>query len=36
MYGDWLFFESPDCNLISINAKDGTERWRKTIADVKS
>jgi len=35
MYGDWLYFESPDCNLISINAKDGTERWRKTIADVK-
>jgi alcohol dehydrogenase (cytochrome c) len=36
MYGDWLYFESPDCNLISINAKDGTERWRKTIADVKA
>jgi alcohol dehydrogenase (cytochrome c) len=36
MYGDWLYFESPDCNLISINAKDGKERWRKTIADVKA
>jgi acido-empty-quinoprotein group A len=35
MYGDWLYFESPDCNLISLNAKDGTERWRKPIADVK-
>ena len=36
MYGHWLYFESPDCNLISINAKDGTERWRKQIADVKA
>ena len=36
MYGDWLYFESPDCNLIAINAKDGKERWRKTIADVKA
>ena len=36
MYGDWLYFESPDCNLVSLNAKDGSERWRKTIADVKA
>jgi alcohol dehydrogenase (cytochrome c) len=36
MYGDWLYFESPDCNLIAIDAKDGKERWRKTIADVKA
>ena len=35
MYGNWLYFETPDCNLIAINAKDGKERWRKTIADVK-
>jgi alcohol dehydrogenase (cytochrome c) len=35
MYGDWLYFESPDNNLISLNAKDGTERWRVRIADVK-
>ncbi len=35
MWGDWLYFETPDCNLISLSAKDGTERWRKQIADVK-
>ncbi len=35
MWGDWLYFETPDCNLISLNAKNGTERWRKQIADVK-
>ena len=35
MWGDWLYFETPDCNLISLNAKDGKERWRKHIADVK-
>jgi len=35
MYGDWLFFESPDNYLISLNAKNGKERWRVKIADVK-
>ena len=35
MYGDWLYFESPDNYLISLNAKDGKERWRVKIADVK-
>ena len=35
MYGDWLFFETPDNYLISLNAKDGTERWHVEIADVK-
>ncbi len=35
MYGDWLYFETPDNYLICLNAKDGTERWHKEIADVK-
>ena len=35
MLGDSLYFETPDCNLISLSAKDGKERWRKEIADVK-
>lgn len=35
MLGDWLYFETPDCNLISLSAKGGKERWRKQIADVK-
>ncbi len=35
MYGDWLYFETPDNYLICLNAKDGTERWHVEIADVK-
>jgi alcohol dehydrogenase (cytochrome c) len=31
---DWLFFETPDCHLVSLNIKDGTERWRKQICDL--
>ena len=32
--GDWLYFETPDCNLVSLNIKDGTERWHKPICDL--
>jgi alcohol dehydrogenase (cytochrome c) len=35
MYNGWLFFETPDCYLVSLDAASGTERWRKQIADVK-
>jgi acido-empty-quinoprotein group A len=35
MYGDWLYFMTPDCWFISLNAKDGKERWRKKVADEK-
>jgi len=35
MLGDSIYFETPDCNLISLNAKDGKERWHKQIADAK-
>jgi acido-empty-quinoprotein group A len=35
MFGDWLFFETPDCRLISLNAKDGTVRWNIELADWK-
>ncbi len=31
--GDTLYFETPDCHLVALNMKDGTERWRKTICD---
>jgi alcohol dehydrogenase (cytochrome c) len=34
MYGDWLYFTTPDAHLISLNAKDGSVRWDKLIADV--
>jgi alcohol dehydrogenase (cytochrome c) len=35
MYKGWLYFVTPDAHLISLNAKDGTVRWDKIIADVK-
>jgi alcohol dehydrogenase (cytochrome c) len=34
IYGSWLYFETPDCNLVSLNLKDGKERWHKQICDV--
>jgi len=34
LYNDWLFFETPDCNLVSLNIKDGTERWHQKICDL--
>ena len=35
MYGNWLYFMTPDCWLLSLNANDGKERWRKKVADEK-
>jgi len=35
MYGNWLFFETPDNYLVSLDAKTGKERWHTEIADVK-
>jgi acido-empty-quinoprotein group A len=35
MYKDWLYFETPDCHLISLNAKDGSLRWNIELADPK-
>ncbi|MDQ2841525.1 MAG: acido-empty-quinoprotein group A [Acidobacteriota bacterium] len=35
MYGNWLFFETPDNYLVSLDTKTGKERWHKEIADVK-
>ena len=34
--GNWLFFETPDCYMVSLNIKDGTERWHKPICDLAS
>src|SRR3954453_11197778 len=34
VYGNWLYFETPDCNLVALNIKDGTERWHKSICDM--
>ena len=35
MYKGWIYFTTPDAHLISLNAKDGSVRWDKIIADVK-
>ncbi|MGC1463062.1 MAG: acido-empty-quinoprotein group A [Terracidiphilus sp.] len=34
MYKGYLFFMSPDAHLVSLNAKDGSVRWRVTVGDV--
>jgi alcohol dehydrogenase (cytochrome c) len=34
IYEDWLYVETPDCYLISLNVKDGKERWRRQICDI--
>jgi alcohol dehydrogenase (cytochrome c) len=35
MYRDWLYFGTPDGHLVSLNAKDGTERWHKQVGSVR-
>ncbi len=35
IYGDWVYFETPDCHLISLDMKTGKQRWAQQIADVK-
>jgi alcohol dehydrogenase (cytochrome c) len=34
VYGNWLYFLTPDCNIVSVNIKDGKERWHKTNCDL--
>ncbi len=34
IYKDWLYYTTPDDHLISLNARDGTVRWNKLVADV--
>src|SRR5581483_1770629 len=36
MYGNWLYFETPDDYIVSLEAATGKERWHKMIADVKA
>src|SRR5260370_417378 len=33
MYGNWLYFMTPDAHLISLNASDGKVRWNIPVAD---
>jgi alcohol dehydrogenase (cytochrome c) len=32
VYGDWVFFETPDNYLVSLDARTGKERWHKEIS----
>ncbi len=34
MYGNWLYFETPDNYLVSLDARTGKERWHTEFADV--
>jgi alcohol dehydrogenase (cytochrome c) len=34
IYGSWLYFETPDCNLVSLNIDSGKERWHQKICDL--
>jgi alcohol dehydrogenase (cytochrome c) len=31
---DLVYYETPDCHLVALNKKDGTERWRQPICDL--
>lgn len=35
MYGNWIYFLTPDGWFISLDARTGKERWRKKVADEK-
>ncbi|MBV9442825.1 MAG: acido-empty-quinoprotein group A [Acidobacteriaceae bacterium] len=35
MYENWLFFETPNSHLVSLDANTGKERWKVQIADPK-
>lgn len=35
IYGNWLYFLTPDGWFISLDLKDGKERWRRKVADEK-
>lgn len=34
LYGNWLYFETPDNHLISLEARTGKFRWSVSIADL--
>ena len=36
MYGRWLYLETPDGFIVSLDTATGKERWHKQIADVKA
>lgn len=35
MWGHWLYFTTPDSHIVCLDAKDGSVRWIKELADPK-
>ena len=35
MYKNWLYFTTPDAQLVCLDAKDGRVRWIVELADPK-
>lgn len=35
MLRNTLYFETPDCNLVALNMRDGKERWHTQICDLE-
>jgi alcohol dehydrogenase (cytochrome c) len=33
--GNTVYVETPDCNLVALNSRDGKEKWRTAICDVE-
>ena len=33
--GSTVYVETPDCNLVALNAADGREKWRTDICDLE-
>ncbi|HTG72668.1 MAG TPA: acido-empty-quinoprotein group A [Terriglobia bacterium] len=33
--GNTVYVETPDCNLVALNIRDGRERWRREICDLE-
>jgi len=33
--GDTVYVETPDCNLVALNIRDGREKWRREICDLE-
>ncbi len=33
MYGNWIYFMTPDAHLVCLDAKDGKVRWNIVVAD---
>jgi acido-empty-quinoprotein group A len=34
IYENWLYFETPDCHLVSLDIRDGKPRWSKEVCDL--